>query len=337
MESIKWFRKSAIIFSILTIVLLGNTMAFAQNDKVLGNEEHHVVINQPPAGWDPQTASDEELAKYAYPPRPKDAKEQVTWKANVKGKWFRPVFQKTNIIRHTDQDQIQNSTSSSSYIWSGVVSHQTTQARITGFWRQPLATAISSNRPAYSSQWLGLGGRYESVLIQAGTESDIFANSSGSYNVWYEIVGTNLIQNQINITNFSHSPGDTYYEDISFIKGSPGSALFYIKDNSNNVVTSFTVSNINYNSDLTTSEWIFERPTIGGSIAPNLTKPDVGYVHFSQSTSASTPYGSPVTLSGTASTTDYRSMKSSDLLRTLASPGSVNSTGDFDNTWYNYN
>ena len=86
----------------ICIMLLMSTSAFAiptnsQDSssippQIQGYQAHQPIINPPPSGWNALTASDEELAKYNYPPRPTDAKDLSDWKNIVKGTWIYPEF-----------------------------------------------------------------------------------------------------------------------------------------------------------------------------------------------------------------------------------------------------
>ena len=44
---------------------------------VIDGIENHCLV--PPAGFDPLTASDEELEKYCFPPRPEDKNDLTDW------------------------------------------------------------------------------------------------------------------------------------------------------------------------------------------------------------------------------------------------------------------
>ena len=271
--------------------------------------ETQITIISPPSGWDAVNATDQELSRYGYPPRPSNENDLVEWKKIASGKWFKPEFEIDKSVEHPGEGVVRNSTQIYSSMWSGVIKDPgSVRSRVAGYWRQPYATAATTSRPAFSSQWIGLGGYNENVIIQAGTESNIYTDSSGGYDVWYEIIGTNITEDQINIPNFPHSPGDTYYADISFSKGNNGTASFYILDCDTESVTSFNVSNIQYNYDLTSAEWIFERPLVNDALAPNFTRPDNGsthYVHFASCASSATPTGTLNLASTNQDTLDY--------------------------------
>lgn len=227
---------------------------------VQGNDEHQIVYNEPPKDFNPIQATDEELKKYGYPTRPTDKDDYEIWKKNVNGTWKIPVFdkEKSNSWKShgLEVNKVTNNNISFSTSYSanqgGAISADSVKARVTGFWSQPDVSATSStNRPAYAGEWIGLGGTNSEPLIQTGTASHALSTSSYDYRVWYEIAGTNLNNAPVYLsdTAFPHSAGDTYYADVSFYKGSPGYATFYISDSTQNTTTSFTVSNINYTSD----------------------------------------------------------------------------------------
>lgn len=91
--------KTVTLVLTICIMLLMSISAFAiptnsQDNSSIPpqNQAHQPIINPPPSGWDALTASDEELAKYNYPPRPTDAQDLSEWKNIVKGRWIYPEF-----------------------------------------------------------------------------------------------------------------------------------------------------------------------------------------------------------------------------------------------------
>jgi len=52
--------------------------------------QEDILAHLHPTGWNPFTASDEELAYYGYPSRPKDAEQLKEWKESVTGGWYDP-------------------------------------------------------------------------------------------------------------------------------------------------------------------------------------------------------------------------------------------------------
>src|ERR1041385_6856287 len=90
---------------------------------------------------------------------------------------------------------------------------------ITGTWNVPTATAHTRGEDEYSSTWIGIGGGCvdancligDTTLIQTGTEQDVAADGSTTYDAWLEIIPAPEIQ----ISNFTVAPGDTMNASIS--------------------------------------------------------------------------------------------------------------------------
>ena len=149
---------------------------------------------------------------------------------------------------------------------------------ISGDWTVPTATQHTSGQAESSSDWIGIGGGCvdsgcavtDNTLIQAGTEQDVAANGSTSYDAWFEVIpGPELIINN------PVSPGDHIHSDIS--ETVPNSNVWNItlQDTTKGWTFKQTVP---YSSTHATAEWIEETPLLIGTNAgfaalPNLTNP----------------------------------------------------------------
>src|SRR3954463_15405760 len=89
---------------------------------------------------------------------------------------------------------------------------------ISGDWTVPTATQHTAGQAESSSDWIGIGGGCvntdctvtANTRIQAGSEQDVAANGSTSYDAWFEVIpGPELIINN------PVSPGDHIHSDIS--------------------------------------------------------------------------------------------------------------------------
>jgi hypothetical protein len=102
--------------------------------------------------------------------------------------------------------------------------------------------------------WIGIGGFFDSTLIQIGTEQDSIQGHS-EYSAWIEF----LPQNSITIENMTISPGDQIDASIRLTDAFFNQWSISIKD-----VTSdqaYTGSFF-YTSSQLSAEWIVERPDI---------------------------------------------------------------------------
>jgi hypothetical protein len=127
---------------------------------------------------------------------------------------------------------------------------------ISASWSVPSVTVSESN--TYSSAWIGIGGQFDSSLIQIGTEHDS-VNGKERLLAWYELLPDYAINIPMNI-----SKGDSMCASINLIDNSTGLWLMQLTNLSNG--ESFS-KNVYYNSTLLSGEWIVERPTLNGQIS----------------------------------------------------------------------
>ena len=143
---------------------------------------------------------------------------------------------------------------------------------ISASWTVPVVTV--SSQDTFSAVWIGIGGFFDSTLIQTGTEQDSIQGQS-QYSAWLEL----LPQNSITIDNLTVSPGDEMNASIELVDSNTDEWSIYIKDLTSN--QEYTTS-VFYASSQLSAEWIVERPEITstrsrGTLA-NLA--DVGSVKF---------------------------------------------------------
>lgn len=153
---------------------------------------------QPPAGFDPMTASAAELERYNYPPRPdpSDTAALAQWAKSADptipriipalvphpGHYHRPAAD----LRFT-----QKGTASTSQNWSGyaLMLPSTTSVPfyyVTGEWTVPFvqqAHNVCTGGWDYSSQWVGIDGAANSRLFQAGSAADVYCDAAPGANV----------------------------------------------------------------------------------------------------------------------------------------------------------
>lgn len=148
---------------------------------------------------------------------------------------------------------------------------------VSGDWIVPTATSHTPNNDEFSSTWVGIGGgcpdtgcgsgATDPTLIQAGTEQDVAANGSASYNAWWEIIP----EPETPISLPVH-PGDQIH--VAIAETVPGVWGIQI----NNVTTGQSFSTTTpYSGVGASAEWIEETPLLigtnaGFSALPNLTE-----------------------------------------------------------------
>ena len=112
---------------------------------------------------------------------------------------------------------------------------------------------------AADTTWVGIGGESTRDLIQVGTQAITSSNGQVDYQSWYELLPDNSIQIPITV-----NAGDSV--TASIIGESNNQWLITFRNNTNNQSYSTTV---NYNSSLSSAEWIEEMPvTVNGRLVP---------------------------------------------------------------------
>ncbi|MDG6924232.1 MAG: hypothetical protein JRN67_13195 [Nitrososphaerota archaeon] len=123
-----------------------------------------------------------------------------------------------------------------------------------GSWIVQTVSASSSN--TYSSQWVGIGGYFDSTLIQTGTESD-YVSGAASYNAWYELLPAS--ETPISMTV---SPGNVINASVVCVSSCTSSTQSWnitLDDVTTGAHFSIVTS---YSSSLLSAEWIEERPAL---------------------------------------------------------------------------
>ena len=161
----------------------------------------------------------------------------------------------------------------SSLSWAGYIIPQDFNSKfevtsVEASWIVPQVNITAGD--GYSSAWIGIGGHSEKTLIQVGTEHDVLSGQD-RYSAWYEM----LPALSETIEEITVSPGDTVAASVSLIDSNADMWNIQLNDTTNGQAFSI---NVNYNSSLTSGEWIVERPTISNQIS-NLC--DFGTIPFS--------------------------------------------------------
>ncbi len=111
----------------------------------------------------------------------------------------------------------------------------------------------------YSAVWVGIGGEFDSTLIQCGTRQDSVGGLT-AYSAWYEL----LPGNSIRIQQIMVSPGDQMQATIKLAKAATDSWLLNITDvtKGRSFQKTFT-----YSSSQLSAEWILERPNVNNVLS----------------------------------------------------------------------
>ncbi len=206
--------------------------------------------------------------------------------------------------------------------WAGYVvassfsTPQPTVTMVNGSWTVQAVQA--SKKPVYSSQWVGIGGFFDSSLIQTGTESDS-ASGTTTYNAWYELLPAAETPLP---SGYPVSPGDKINAFVFLI------SVNYWNITINDLTKGWHFSiAVSYASSQKSAEWIEERPSIAGSLT-TLANFGTSYFGLDYTSVASTNYANVSgTVSSLGSLTNQQIIMVSNNGRNLAVPSSLTSDG----------
>lgn len=258
------------------------------------------AYTQPPAGFDPRTASDEDLAAWGYPARPRFSegpKALARWAEEVdpalrrvvpdlvprEGVYHRPA---TGLKITTPRLGVNAPVATTSSNWSGFALVPASGAQpfdsVSAHWIVPTvkqAPKTCSGGWDYSSHWVGIGGFSDSYLLQAGSAANVFCdigNNIPEYFPWIEWLPASelvLYQNASTSTLFPFAAGDYLIVTIAatdFSAGVSTSGTLHFEDVTQgwSVSLTFTASSLG-GSEATgqSAEWIVERTEVSGSFA----------------------------------------------------------------------
>jgi peptidase A4-like protein len=283
---------------------------------------------EPPHGFIPLYASDEDLSKHGFPPRP-DGRLAPHVLAEWEKTFSRPLrraqveLREIPGVRHGPNrpqgqpprkgELITNALSSN---WSGAVVVPTSRAPINlvvGWWTVPDVYPRQGFLNEYSSHWIGIDGWFSTDVLQVGSECDVSFFGGKSCYAWFEWFPAGSVY----LFGFGVTPGDRLHASIVAISPTLGSVFLM------NPATAHYVSFL-LNAPSGTvlrgdsAEWIVERPEVNGNVQP---LPHYGAVYF-DSCFAGTPAmidlgnAIPVTMMDGGTTLSVPTIETKGLLKT---------------------
>lgn len=255
------------------------------------------AFTQPPADFNPRTASNEELESWGYPPRPaasEGPEAQAHWlegvnpalKRYVPDLVARPTSYNRKVLGLKVGGKVLNSTAATSSNWSGfaLVGGSGAQpfSSVTGRWTLPTVVqppGTCSGGWDYSSEWVGIDGFNNSDLVQAGSAANVFCDIGQNiteYFPWVEWLPASelvIYKNATTSTLFPFEPGDYLHVTVTATNFSGGvsttGTLAFVDLTQNwSVSLSFTAASLGGSEVVGESaEWIVERTEVNGSLA----------------------------------------------------------------------
>jgi hypothetical protein len=194
--------------------------------------------------------------------------------------------------------------------WSGYVASQGTFTSVSGTWTVP-SVANTAAQPAADATWVGIGGVSSHDLIQAGTQAITNSGSGNNvtYQAWYE-----LLPSDMQTISLPVHAGDS----VSVSLAETSSNVWTISFTNHTTGSTYT-TNVNYNSSLSSAEWIEEMPTANIGFIP---LDNFGSVSFSGASAVDN--GDTVTIAGANAQAISMITQGN---QTLATPSALGSDG----------
>lgn len=140
--------------------------------------------------------------------------------------------------------------------WSGYAATGGKFTSVTGTWTVPKPTASSVQTTA--ATWVGIGGTRTHDLIQAGTEETTSTGGQVRYNAWVELLPASSQRVPLRV-----AAGDSV--TVSITQQTTGTWLINMVDNTTGQKYETTKQ---YNSSLSSAEWVEEAPSGGRRVLP---------------------------------------------------------------------
>ncbi|MGC2635571.1 MAG: G1 family glutamic endopeptidase [Acidobacteriaceae bacterium] len=255
------------------------------------------AFTQPPADFNPRTASKTELESWGYPPRP-DVSEgpeaQARWleevnpglKRSVPELVIRPNTYNRQAMGFKAGAKGVNTIAATSSNWSGYALAGAGGAapfyRVTGRWTVPTvkqAPGTCSGGWDYSSEWVGIDGATNSDLLQAGSQANVFCDIGQSvteYFPWIEWLPAPemvIYKNAATETLYPFAAGDYIIATVTatnFSGGVSKSGTLGFSDVTQgwSIALTFTASSLGGSEVVGQDvEWIVERTEVNGALA----------------------------------------------------------------------
>lgn len=239
---------------------------------VEGVENHYLV---PPEGFNPVVASDEQLATYAFPPRPdvEDFDAYSQWVSLMENYESTPLPEIEITVKPVEDENVSSTQTRSvtgtmrTTNWAGYVADLGTNSsnfytQVQMDYKHPTIADIGGT--SVTSYWVGLGGSNTHKLVQAGTAT----HNTAIHYAWYEYLSdTGETVAAQHLESLTINPGDRMHVYISFQRAN-NKFSYYIANNTTGKSASGIVNlSAATQFDGSTAEWIIERaeiPTTSG-------------------------------------------------------------------------
>ncbi len=152
--------------------------------------------------------------------------------------------------------------------WAGYAASGQSVTAVHGTWTVPSVTA--TGYAAADATWIGIGGISSNDLIQTGTQNTMDANGNLQTSAFYEM----LPDAETNVPDFAVSPGNSITAELS----QTSDGLWQINLHNNTTGANYQ-NQVEYDSSLSSAEWVEEDPSDGISQVPLDTFAAVPFTH----------------------------------------------------------
>jgi hypothetical protein len=254
------------------------------------NLEKNVRIRtfRPPPGFDPLTASAQDLAQAGFPDRPTDPVLLARYRRffnRTKGRfqYIEPTFRvDPSKSTHPNKGSRMGAGTETYDNWSGGVVYAPSGQSfkwVQGDWVVPNVYPTAQNQWQYCANWIGLDGDGSGDVCQAGMICSVFqSGNSVTRNIfpWHEWYPSSWVE----ITNLTVSPGDMISMLICTAQGAGSTtAMIFFGNHTSGISMSYQITAPSGTKLVGNSaEWIVETPYVNGALTD---MPDYGEVFFS--------------------------------------------------------
>ncbi len=210
-----------------------------------GMANHYLI---PPKGFNPVKASDEELRRYCFPPRPDSKTEEyVEWTKRMENYSGTPEPEITLAegVRFADV-----SGSWAGYVGNGTDSSTRFYNQVQMDYTQPTVSAVGSGTKNLNGYWVGIGGYNSGKLVQAGTSTE----GLNTHKAWYEL----LPHAPVYLNSLTINAGDSIHVYISFQRANGIFEYYIANDSTGNSASGYVDAPTSTYYDGTSAEWIVE-------------------------------------------------------------------------------
>jgi len=331
------------ISSALTAVLVLATplASIAQNPRHLQPNEHALnlpgatTFDAPPAGFDPISASDQDLQYHGFAPRPNQNTEPKAYASWVKAMQHSktrmvPSLEQTTIFHGpANRQKLANPTEAASNAslslqpsntlyssnWSGYVDFSGASSYGSSSYYYvvndmvvPVAQQAGCDGGwDWGSEWNGIDGWGSGDVLQAGVEFDAYCSGttkSAFYSAWYEWYP----YGEVRVSSLPVVPGDDIFVEVWHTSSTQGYA-YVVNLNTNQYFDIGFTAYPGYPLVGNSAEWVVERPSVGGTPATLTKYTDIPFWNAYAYTESSVFYdianGSPIDMQQGSSVVSY--------------------------------